>query len=141
MEDGKVFMQPCSKRSTISQIKQMMCSNPDNKMQADLVKKISFKIPGAGFLTNEDEPLMDIPYFQNCSKRKDDALFVLVMKGSNYQRLIKHDSITIGSLIVRPLAWAQHDDENTAFRQCMARIRFVSSFLYFIAPGYKKREH
>ena len=23
----------------------------------------------------------------------------------------------------RPLAWGTHDDENTAFRQCMARIR------------------
>lgn len=29
----------------------------------------------------------------------------------------------IGALLNRPIAWQQHDDENTAFRQCMARVR------------------
>lgn len=48
---------------------------------------------------------------------------MLVVKGSEYQRIIKHDSVTLGALLGRPLAWGNHDDENTAFRQCMARIR------------------
>jgi hypothetical protein len=29
----------------------------------------------------------------------------------------------IGTLTTKPLAWQQHDDEQTAFRQCTARIR------------------
>src|SRR4051794_35690980 len=72
---------------------------------------------------NEHEPLAEVPYFVNCRKRRDDPQMMLVIKGSEYQRVVKNDSVTIGALLGRPLAWGNHDDENTAFRQCMARIR------------------
>jgi len=71
-----------------------------------------FKIPGAGFLFNEEEPVKDIPYFQNSRKRRDDPKFMLVIKGSSYHKAVKHDEVVIGSLLVTPLSWAQHDDEN-----------------------------
>lgn len=48
---------------------------------------------------------------------------MVVEKGSIYYKKCQKDNVIIGSLVGRPLAWAQHDDENTAFRQCMARIR------------------
>lgn len=72
---------------------------------------------------NEHEAVIEIPYFENCLKRRADPQFILVVKGSEYQRVVKHDSVTIGALLGRPLAWGSHDDENTAFRQVMARIR------------------
>lgn len=83
----------------------------------------SFQIPGAGFLTNEEDVLISLPYFQNCKKRKDVPILMAVEKGSVYYKKCQKDNVIIGSLVGRPLAWAQHDDENTAFRQCMARIR------------------
>lgn len=33
-------------------------------------------------------------------------------------------------MVGRPLAWAQHDDENSSFRQCLARIRYVTRCFY-----------
>lgn len=103
------------------------------------MQKFQFKIPGAGFLTNEHESLYQIPYVENAAKRRDDPSFMLVTRGGSYYKQvgkrrsndfqptnflqIKADEIQIGSLLNRPIAWQQHDDENTAFRQCMARVR------------------
>uniref|UniRef100_A0A6B2KX87 phosphatidylinositol 3-kinase n=1 Tax=Arcella intermedia TaxID=1963864 RepID=A0A6B2KX87_9EUKA len=53
----------------------------------------------------------------------DDPKFMLVIKGSQYYTNIKKDSVKVGVLLGSPEAWAQHDDENTSFRQCTARIR------------------
>lgn len=81
------------------------------------------QIPGASFLTNAEDILITLPYFQNCKKRKDVPILMVLEKGSVYYKKCQKDNVIIGSLVGRPLAWVQHDDENTAFRQCMARIR------------------
>lgn len=48
---------------------------------------------------------------------------MLVERGSDYHKQIRMDEMDTGSLIGRVIDVGQHDDEQTAFRQCMARIR------------------
>jgi hypothetical protein len=57
------------------------------------IRIIIIKI-GAGWITNEHEPISSIPYFQDAAKRKDDPQFVLVRKDGPYYKVFISDFLT-----------------------------------------------
>lgn len=86
--------------------------------------KYLLKMPGAGFLTNENVPIKSLPYVQNCVKKNGKPQFILLERTSALARKIKTLNMEIGALIGRPLCWTQQDDEITSFRQSMTRVRY-----------------
>jgi hypothetical protein len=45
-----------------------------------------------------------------------------------FLKALKRDEKGIGQLLRTPVVWQQQDDENTSFRQCMARIRLQERY-------------
>jgi len=124
LESGKILVQIAQKTQTLTDIKKLLFTNEKQTGVSEaMTKKLAFKIPGAGFIAGEFEPIGGMAYFQNAAKRQDDPHLMLVRKDAMYFKAVKVDDVCIGDLLRQPIAWQQNDDETTAFKQCMARIR------------------
>src|SRR5690349_21620969 len=84
-----MFTQICEVTDTVEIIKKKLLTNPENPIDEKKLTTTMFKIIGAGFLSNEHEPVKDIPYFENSKKRKDDPKFMLVHRGSSYHKAVR----------------------------------------------------
>lgn len=126
LERGQTIIQIAPKTCNLTDVKKLIINSGATDICTEIAKKVAFKIPGAGWMTNEHVPIGQVPYFQDAAKRKEDPRLMIVRKdggADSYYKLIKLDEIGIGKLLRAPMAWQTQDDENTAFRQCMARVR------------------
>jgi len=111
--------------SRIADVKSLLSQHLRERMNIDLsVERYLFKVPGASFLTNENERMKLLPYVHNCLMTGSQPMFIVLEKTSEAAKRIKKNNVEIGSLIGRPLSWVQQDDEITSFRQSMTRVRY-----------------
>eukprot|EP01125_Pyxidicula_operculata_P022262 TRINITY_DN899_c0_g1_i1.p1 TRINITY_DN899_c0_g1~~TRINITY_DN899_c0_g1_i1.p1 ORF type:complete len:1494 (+),score=277.61 TRINITY_DN899_c0_g1_i1:56-4537(+) len=120
-EDGAIVDVACPLgQTTFNSLKDIVSENFKGKYDSTKIKRVRFKIPGAGFIKDERVLLEKSVYFMNCLKRSITPVFMLVTDGSDYYMKFKHEEGTL-TLLLGPLV--QQTEESIDYRQFMITER------------------